>query len=717
MRQKTNRSAKLLEYAHAYRSYIFTLCTVLICVVLTLPVFHERFNSWELKILDARFEFRGPVDVDSDIVIVSIDETSLDPEILTPEVAQLHPTLAKMAEGWPYDRSVYADVIDRLIEAGAKLVVIDIVFPHSGGEGDFDFADAIAEHKDKLILGYRLTKTTQQGTGMDHLGAAGTQLKIEYPYDDLLPLDETGLLGLVNVWPNTDGVLRQHRAYTSTLMEERGRKGSTQLDTLAYAAAKKLREHTSPPDDFFYINYRAGARHFDYVQLENLFLPSHWQNSKLQNGDYFKDKIVFLGPVAEQFKDFHPTPLHGNELMPGVEIHANILSTIRQLDYILSANATMILSITLVLALFAQLLAHSIKLPSVRALIVLCLLGIFIVVTQWLFVSHNTYIPSLKPMLSLLVLSSIFILYDFTLEQYERHRVRSYLDRYVTRNVADLILEERSDFEASLKGKRSEVCIFFSDIRGFTTLSESLGAEKLVSLLNEYFVPMVDIVLKSDGTLQKFIGDAIMAVWGDTFHMSDEDKAVKAVTASLEMIEALDKLNASIAQRGYDPLGIGIGLNFGEAIVGNIGHPQRMEFTVLGDAVNLAARLEGATKAFHQQILVGEGVYKLAKDKIAFRFVSRIQVKGKNLAVPVYAPVADQSKLTDEMQAWMANYDQAIQLYFARDFEAAEKYFLKASHQLGESDFLCQSYIEKCRGFAEIPPPVDWDGTDKLTTK
>jgi adenylate cyclase len=403
--------------------------------------------------------------------------------------------------------------------------------------------------------------------------------------------------------------------------------------------------------------------------------------------------------------------------MPGVEIHANILSTIRSGSYILPVSSSTIFTITLVIALFAQLLAHSLRQPAVRALITLVILGLFFVITQWIFVEHLTYIAALKPVCALFILSTIFIVYDFTLEQHERNRVRSYLDRYVTRNVADVILNDRGDFEESLKGKRSEVCIFFSDIRGFTTLSENLDPEELVALLNEYFNPMVDIVLKADGTLQKFIGDAIMAVWGDTLHMSEEDKAVKAVKASLEMLEALASLNSSITARGYAPLGIGIGLNYGEAIVGNIGHAQRMEFTVLGDAVNLAARLEGATKVYHQQILVGESVYKLAGNKIAFRFVANLLVKGKETAVPVYTPITEQSKMTAVARDWLATYETAIQHFFDRDFEAARKAFEIANEALGNEDYICQSYIKKCIVFKQNPPPSDWDGTDKLTTK
>lgn len=708
--------AHCLEFARKYRSLIFSLLTVTVCAVLATEAASRLIEKWDYKLIDTRFALRGELPADSDVVIVSIEETSLDPEILTPEVVAQNPTLAKMSTGWPYDRSVYAEILDRLFEAGAKLVIVDILFPTYGGDGDFDFADAIAKYKDKLIIGYRFTKVTEQGTGHDQIGQAGNQFKIEYPYEDLLPLDDKGLLGLVNVWPNLDGVLREHRVYTTSMLEQFDLPGGSRHDTLAYAAAKKLHQVGTHPDDYFLINYRGGPRSFQYIPVEQLFLPSHWQNNTLQNGAIFKDKIVFIGPVAEQFKDVHPTPLRNEELMPGVEIHANILSTIRGQEYISIANQTVVLAITLILALFAQLLAHSLKLPAVRALIVLGVLLVFTLITQWLFQSQFIYIPSLKPVTALFILSALFILFDFTLEQYERNRVRSYLDRYVTRNVADLILEDRSSFEAALKGKRSEVCIFFSDIRGFTTLSESLDPEELVSLLNEYFVPMVDIVLKSDGTLQKFIGDAIMAVWGDTFYLSDEDKTVKAVTASLQMIQALDTLNQSITARGYAPLGIGIGLNYGEAVVGNIGHPQRMEFTVLGDAVNLAARLEGATKAYKQQILVGEGVYTLAKEKILFRFVGRLQVKGKLKAVPVYTPVCLTKDITSEIRDWVDRYAQGIELYFARQFDAALACFEDSNQALG-GDFLALSYAQKCRELTQTPPPDDWDGSDKLMSK
>lgn len=718
MRLKRPSVAGLLEFSSKHRALLFTICTICVCSLLASKATNQLVDAWDLKILDSRFALRGWLPADDDIVIVSIEETSLGSDYLTPEVAQLDPALAKMAQGWPYDRSLYADVINRLADAGARLIIFDILFPAARGAGDFDFADAIAEHQDKLILGYTILKVAEQGTGHHHIFQQGNQVILQYPYDDILPLDDDGLLGLVNVWPNTDNIVRQHRDYTTHLFEKTGQNTGAPHYTLAYAATSKLRETTAPIDDFYFINYRGGARNFEYVQIEQLFLPSTWQNSRLQSGAFFKDKIVFIGPVAEQFKDLRATPFSSDRsLMPGVEIHANALASIRAGDRILQANQTTVLTITLVLALFAQLLAHSLRQPAIRAIITFGVFIIFALVTQWLFTHYNVFVPSLKPVFALFILSTIFILFDFTQEQYERHRVRSYLDRYVTSNVANLILEDRGDFEASLKGKRSEVCIFFSDIRGFTTLSEALEPEELVSLLNEYFDPMVDIVLKSNGTLQKFIGDAIMAVWGDTLPMTDEEKCTKAVIASLEMIEALETLNQSITARGHEPLGIGIGLNFGEAIVGNIGHPQRMEFTVLGDAVNLAARLEGATKAFHQEILVGQGVYTLTKHKIAYRFVGRLQVKGKKQAVAVYSPVSTLEKLDSATKAWVAEYETAIEAYFARNFAAAHDGFQSVNKALGNEDFLCLNYSEKCVQYMDTPPPEDWDGTDKLTSK
>lgn len=231
----------------------------------------------------------------------------------------------------------------------------------------------------------------------------------------------------------------------------------------------------------------------------------------------------------------------------------------------------------------------------------------------------------------MIVPATFGIAFQFLLEQLERLRTRSLLERYVSKNVAKTILEDQRSFIESLSGRKQSVTVLFSDIRGFTSMTESSDAAKLVAQLNEYFLEMVGVVLKENGTLQKFIGDAIMSAWGDTHSEGLAEDARRAVSAALQMRAALVRLNEKwTSQPDRTKLKIGIGVNHGDIIVGNIGHPQRMEFTVLGDGVNLAARLESATKQFHTDILVGEETEKLTREFFVYRNVGAIAFKGKN---------------------------------------------------------------------------------------
>ncbi len=250
----------------------------------------------------------------------------------------------------------------------------------------------------------------------------------------------------------------------------------------------------------------------------------------------------------------------------------------------------------------------------------------------------------MPPLFCLIATGSFGIIFEYTLEQLERRRYRNVLDRYVSKNVAKTILNDRRSFVEALKGRKQPVTVLFSDIRGFTTMTESSDADKLVAQLNEYFSDMVGSVLQQNGTLQKFIGDAIMAVWGDTHSKGIEADARGAVTAALQMRSALAKLNTGWKENAdRTKLSIGVGVNHGEVIVGNIGHPQRMEFTVLGDGVNLAARLESATKQFHTDILIGEQVEKLTHKYFVYRTVDLMTVKGKTKPVEVFSLLSDRS--------------------------------------------------------------------------
>jgi len=306
--------------------------------------------------------------------------------------------------------------------------------------------------------------------------------------------------------------------------------------------------------------------------------------------------------------------------------------------------------------------------------------------------------------------------FEYSLEQFERRRYRNMLARYVSANVANVILEDRRSLEESMRGQKKAVTILFCDIRGFTTITETSDPEKLVAQLNEYFGEMVDIIQeKNGGTLQKFIGDAIMAAWGDTHSKGNAEDTRRAVSAGLQMRAALARLNEQWAQnRDRTRLDIGIGINHGEVIVGNVGSRHRTEFTLLGDGVNLASRLESATKQFHADILVGEAVEAVAREHFVFRRVDLLAVKGKTKPVEVFTVLSERSQ---PAPAWLAGYHEAIRLYRGRQFAAAAAGFRNAGRESGGDDFLCAMFASRCEEYLRRPPPENWDGSHVLTQK
>jgi adenylate cyclase len=267
-----------------------------------------------------------------------------------------------------------------------------------------------------------------------------------------------------------------------------------------------------------------------------------------------------------------------------------------------------------------------------------------------------------------------------------------------------------------MRGMKKPVTILFSDIRNFTTMTEQSDADKLVAQLNEYFQEMVEIIQdKNSGTLQKFIGDAIMAAWGDTHTAGIDVDARRAVSAALAMRPALAKLNRMWKDNpDRKILATGIGVNHGDVVNGNVGSKDRMELTVLGDGVNLAARLESATKQFHTDILIGEQVERLTREHFIYRSVGLITVKGKTKPVEVFGLLSDRSVPSP---TWLETYHNAVQMFRRRKFEEAEEQFKLVQAQINGGDFLCEMYLTHCEAYQVNPPPNNWNGSFTMSEK
>jgi adenylate cyclase len=270
-----------------------------------------------------------------------------------------------------------------------------------------------------------------------------------------------------------------------------------------------------------------------------------------------------------------------------------------------------------------------------------------------------------------------------------------------------------------LAGTRRPVTVLFSDIRGFTTIVETTAdSQQLVNQLNEYFTAMVACVFRYDGSLDKFMGDGIMAIWGNTpYNFGPQEDAARAVRAALAMLTELRRLNAKWVAEGRMEWRIGIGLNHGQVIVGDMGSQQHKEFAVVGDAVNLGSRLEGLTKEYHLQILLGERVAELVRDQFHLRSVDVVQVKGKTQAVQTFTVLGEKSEaLPPDQQKFLALYEEGISCFRRREFGRAKELFAQAL-QLQPGDYLAAQYLASCVAFIENPPDALWTGVRVMTQK
>lgn len=659
------------------------------------------WQKLEGALIDYRYLWRGERAADPNIVLVGVETTSMTLDNLRPEDVQGSPILQQMLEPLPWRRTVFAETLDKLIQAGARVVVFDFLFANSK-EGDEEFARLLEKHRNKVVIGSMIDMN---------------EYRYVPPNPNLWP-PGTNDAGLVNVWPDPDEVVRRGRYRTSLEREDPrlGKFATAETDDLMHitaVAVQKFAGHvdTPPYDHDNFINFSGGWR-YQSVPIERLFVKADWETPPINGGILFSNKIVIVGPLAEIYKDVHRTPFG---VMAGPELQAQMMATLLNRSFIEEPSPGYQKALTIgmiLMALAICLLASDALMKSV--LMIATLIG-FAVVCHFTFTTGNVMIGMLAPLFGFGTTGFIGLTIQFFQEQLERRRYRNVLNRYFSKNHVALILADKRSFEKLLGGQKKSVAILFSYIRGFTTMSEGRDPEDLVKQLNEYFKEMVGVVQRESGSLSKFIGDAIMAAWGDVITAGSEQDAQYAVKSALQMREWMTQLNARWATQSDRPqLQIGIGINFGEALVGNIGTAARMDFTVMGDAVNLAARLETATKQFHVDILVSESVEKLTRPYFVFRKVGLLTVKGKAQAVDAFSVLSDRS-IGEPL--WLGRYHEAVDLFRRREFAQAAEIFKEVQAEMGGEDFQCKMHLEWCERYRKDPPPADWAGDFRLTEK
>jgi adenylate cyclase len=595
----------------------------------------------ERQIQATFFEIRGPVQPPDNIVILAIDEESLSQAQQYAADPKRYPYLEPL-ESWPWKRSAYAVVIDRLMKAGAKTVSLDLIFsaPSSYGEADdAQLRQVLQRYQGKVTLAasYEASVTPQ-----------GPLTQLVYPNSVLFSDNASEAIpapsiGFINYLPDANNKIHllasqyKQRAIIPLGLDD----PLVSFDEATLRAGSISYPPPKGEEIFFY-----GPRYtFPFIPFYHILEPRNW-NGYLQGGKYFKDKIVLIGPTATSLQDLHSTPFSGSWrhpfLMPGVEIHANAIATLMENRAI--ANALPTAPQRGLLVLFGVLVATGIirrlsSRPVARSLWSLAIAFGWAVVGYLSLMYAGLILPTAVPVM-IIALSGLSFLGTGTLsEQFERLRLRRTLERYVAAPVVREILSQPEDFQALLQGRKLKAAVMFCDIRGFTNLSLKVSPEQLVAQLNTYLNVMVAAIVAARGTVDKFIGDAVMAEFGSPVSQGEKNDALNAVKAALTMRKALADLRTQWQQQNQPILFNGIGINYGEVIAGNIGSVQRLEYTVIGDTVNIASRVEGLTKEFLTDILITHSVYELVQDEVEVIPLGEHPLRGRDTKVSLYSLV------------------------------------------------------------------------------
>src|SRR5262245_19923605 len=453
---------------------------------------------------------------------------------------------------------------------------------------------------------------------------------------------------------------------------------------------------------------------FQPLPLYEVFDPKLWE-ANYGGGAFFKDKVVLVGPSAQVWHDVVDTPMSPATLGP--TLHFQAMAAALNHEFLQATPRKINIMLVCAAGLVAWLLVAFVRKPLV------CLGGLVAITAGYLLTARVLYDKTgllllTVPVLAALVLSGLFSLgFEYFLERMEKLRTRRTLERYVSKNLVKEILENPDSYYSSLEGVRVPVTILFSDLIGFTTLSEKADPRVLVAQLNEHLSRMTSVIFSNGGTLDKFIGDAIMAVWGNVRSLGTAQDAKNCARAALGMRRELRQLNEKWRGEGRMGLGMGVGINQGEVIVGNIGSQERMDPTVIGDSVNLASRLEGLTRVYGIDILVGASAAELVRDEVYLRSVARVQVKGKIKPADVFTFVGGRDESVDpELLKWLETYEEGLEKFRARDFTEAKVLFSRFL-EFYPDDPLGKLYLERTLEYEQTPPNEAWEAVEIFEKK
>jgi len=678
------------------------------------------FRSLEWKSWDWRL--RALADSSSasqEISILLVDQQSLD-------------FYEQEGLGWPWPRQLYAAAVQFCQTGGARVVVFDVLFTESsvyGLEDDLYLGMVLAEAGTASLAAFF---SAQEPSTVDTAGEAILRqhaiaspgwppemtlerLSVTLSVEEILSSART--VGNVSFPPDDDGIFRRLPvicSYKSCFYP------ALPLAVVRQLAGEALRAEPGgtlsldgrplPLDETgrLIINYRGGVGTYRSISMADVIQSQLQLEEGLEpqiDPDVFRDKIVLVGFSAPGLMDLRPTPF--SSVYPGVEVHATVIDNLLAGDLIAPAPGWMTAVMILLSALLTALaVTWPRKLGWMTAGVLVCLL--LPVAAAVIAFRAGLWLALIAPLAGTVVTFASGSVLNYALEGRQKRFVKKVFQHYLSHQVIEQILKDPD--RLTLGGQRRQMSVFFSDVAGFTSVAESLSPEDLTDLLNRYLSEMTAVIFRHGGTVDKYIGDAIVAFWNAP--LDQPDHAVRACHAALDCQKRLVELRDRMRQQSGHELHMRIGLNTGPMVVGNMGSSDRFDYSILGDAVNLGARLEGACKQYGIWILIGESTYAEVKDHVEAREIDRIRVVGKREPVRIYELLARRGQLSTKRRATLDRFQEGLQLYRDRKWTTAIGVFKELP-----DDPATRVYVERCEQYQVSPPPDDWDGVWELTKK
>ncbi|MDT8404441.1 adenylate/guanylate cyclase domain-containing protein [Sulfuriflexus sp.] len=707
------------------------------------PLLKQLRDRLEWTVYDLRLQatLTGDIAPHPSVIIIDIDEKSL------------------AAEGhWPWPRAKLAQMMENMAAAGVVVTAFDIVFSEPEANAATSVLNVLADtavdpaftdtlsivaeqidgdtiftrslHDKEVVMGFAFLDNE------DKFGSLGPPLVVNNLADlgNATIRTSSGYLasieklqqaarysGFFNARPDSDGLVRRSgiiyrhadRIYPSLALEA----------VRLFYAVDDVTIKTAPI---------SGVKPIEYVSLGFYDIPTDGRGAVLVpfrgppysfhyipatdviNGNFdpaiLDGTIAFVGTSATGLSDIRPTPV--SNVYPGVEVHANIAAGILDMQFpyepVWATGFNFIM--TLVVGLFLALLLPFMS-PLRSVLLFISVSAALIALNAWLWSEYLFVVAISSPLIMVFLLATSNSLYGFLTEAKSKKQLREQFGQYVPPQLVDEMMNSNEDL--GFEGEKRDMTVLFADIRSFTTISESLSAQDLARMLNRFFTPMTEIIFTHKGTIDKYVGDMIMAFWGAP--LRDGDHARHAIQGALAMLDKVDEIKSELMALGYPEINLGVGLNTGSMNVGNMGSDFRRAYTVLGDSVNLGSRLEGLTKQYGVKLICGETT-RAGQTDFLFRRLDKVRVKGKNEPVIIYEPLCSHYRASEKMHNEVAAYESALDLYYARDWTGARQAFAA----LKENDpgrMIYSIYLDRMASQNVDDLPADWDGTFTHTSK